>query len=254
MGVSVAEKASKSPPRTDGPSKTSHARRRNSRTPVERILPSTLIDEIASAVRSAPRVSSDLAEELDAQFEIETRFAVSKRRLRNYMQKLSNGRASPRRAKCVPELTEGTPAAADELRRYRTRQASVASILDATFGPLADCNTDLWDRRAYLMLVGLVYERLALSEDELPTKDLVALAKILAEARRAQTRTSDDSRKGVPAESDSPPTGPLPERFADVVKQVYGTNFHEPGEAAGNGRTPAGGAKPVYEESGGAGG
>ena len=43
---------------------------------------------------------------------------------------------------------------------FRRRQVSVAAILDETFGELAKCDPDLWERRAYLMLIGLVYEKL----------------------------------------------------------------------------------------------
>ncbi len=112
-----------------------------------------------------------------------------------------------------------------KIRAHRRRQASVAAILDQTLGHFAKSNPELWDRRAYLMLVGLVYERLATNEDEISTDDLVTLSKVLAENRRAQARAKDNhhpSEGGQPLES---PTGDIPDNLADIVRQVYGTNL-----------------------------
>lgn len=116
----------------------------------------------------------------------------------------------------------GDDSSPDRMRTHRRRQASVAMILDKTFGELAESDAQLWDHRAYLMLVGLVYERLATNEKELSTDELVALAKILAENRRADARrppckqTTDEEK--APTKND----GPLPKPFADAVREVYG--------------------------------
>ena len=115
-----------------------------------------------------------------------------------------------------------------KLGAHRRRQASVAEIIDRIFGELAQCNPDLWERRAYLLLVGLVYERLATDDEEISTDELVRLAKALAENRRVEARLRDGKDPEQPAEADSPPRGDLPERFGDVVRQVYGTNFQTP--------------------------
>lgn len=81
----------------------------------------------------------------------------------------------------TPKMSRGprTKKTAD----FRQRQVSVAAILDETFGELAKCDPDLWERRAYLMLIGLVYEKLATCESTLPTDELISLAKALAENR-----------------------------------------------------------------------
>lgn len=112
---------------------------------------------------------------------------------------------------------------------HRHRQASVAAILDQTFGELAKCNPGLWDRRAYLMLVGLVYERLATNEHEIATDELIALAKILAENRRTEARLGDQPRPSGDSQRQAA-NERLPANFADIVRQVYGTNFQAPGE------------------------
>jgi len=75
------------------------------------------------------------------------------------------------------------------------------------------------------MLVGLVYERLATGEDEIPTDELVALAKILAENRRADARTHENHRAKKADDTTASGTGELPDRFGDIVRQVYGTSF-----------------------------
>ena len=115
-------------------------------------------------------------------------------------------------------------------RTRRKPQTSIASILDTVFGPLADCHPDLWDRRAYLMLVGTVYQRLARAGGELPTDELVALAKALAESRRAHARRpeaapSPDRRH--PSNSPPPQPAPQPQPLTEAVRGVYGADLPE---------------------------
>jgi len=114
-----------------------------------------------------------------------------------------------------------------KVRAHRCRQASVASILNRTFGRFAKSNPELWERRAYLMLVGLMYERLAVNEREISTDELTALSKALAEQRRAEAQARDGGgpQTGQPVGTHD---GELPSDFGEVVKQIYGTNFHAP--------------------------
>jgi len=116
---------------------------------------------------------------------------------------------------------------ADTLESHRRRQDTVAAILDATFGKWAKTNPELWERRAYLLLVGLVYERLA-TDDALSTDELIKLAKALAENRRVEARTGKDRIEGDTSEPDEPAdsNGQLPPRLAEAVRQVYGANLH----------------------------
>jgi len=135
----------------------------------------------------------------------------------------------------TPKRRKGTAggsraAAKDEwkgkVRAHRERQASVAKILNRTFGRFAKSNPELWERRAYLMLVGLMYERLAVNEQEISTDELTALSKALAEQRRAEAQARDG--RGVETDHAENRDGELPQDFADIVRQVYGTNFHAP--------------------------
>ena len=100
------------------------------------------------------------------------------------------------------------------------------------FGQFAESSPELWDRRAYLMLVGLVYERLATNEAELSTADLVALSKVLAENRRAEAQSRKQTVADDGSQDSASPSDELPEHFAETVRQVYGTNFQMPDRSA----------------------
>lgn len=116
---------------------------------------------------------------------------------------------------------------------HRLRQASVSVILDQVFGPLGECDPELWDRRAYLLLVGSAYERMS-GDDEISTDELVKLARVLAENRRSKAGmiASDSSHEN---DNDSvPKNGQLPNRFAEMVRNLYGTTV-----AVGDGRSSA---------------
>lgn len=117
---------------------------------------------------------------------------------------------------------------------HRRRMASVAAFLNETFGRFGESNPDLWDRRAYLMIVGVVYERLAANESELSTDELVALSKVLAESRRAEAQSRKAQATENGASGKASPSDELPENFAETVRQVYGTNFQMPERAKGD--------------------
>lgn len=198
------------------------------------LLPSTMVRDLLEQVPADGPIGNKLAESLCDQYDLTEQYDVSPRRLAHFLR---TNRAAPQAAD-----KNSTPKPQDKvaeqeyngkLDAYRQRQASIASILDTTFGELSTCNPDLWDRRAYLMLVGTVYERLSTSE-ELSTNDLVALAKALAESKRAETRRSatglPEATQETLDQTGTPSNGELPPHFARVVRQVYGTNFHAPNE------------------------
>ena len=191
--------------------------------PLSRLLPESLLEELGRTAASVEAVTPDVAKALDDRLGIAERYGVSRQRVTNHLRRLKT-----------------------TLESHRRRQASVSAILDETFGQLATCKPELWDRRAYLMLVGLVYERLATNEKDLPTEELVALAKVLAESRRAQSRPRDSVGVEEAPGSKASRDGPLPDRFADIVRQVYGTDFHPPARTTADG--------PRADESGGVGG
>lgn len=221
-----------SPPRDGSRKPRARSSRRVSRSPAHKLLPAPVLDELMSVAQACTPITMQLVRELDSRLRIAEQYDVSHRRLKNLLVRLQEAAepASGRAATSKPDGASGSWK--NKLRAHRRRQASVASILDAAFGRLTDCNPDLWERRAYLMFVGLVYERLATSEGEIPTDELVALAKVLAEHRRvgARTRACERRDNGEDNGQDQAlrPSGELPARLADVVRQVYGTNFHSP--------------------------
>lgn len=123
-------------------------------------------------------------------------------------------------------------ATTDKLQQYHERLQTILDILDGTFGKWADSKPDLWDRRAYLLLVGLVYERLA-TDVELSTDELVRLAKALADNRRVDARSEKEIvEAGAGGASENADAhGCLPNRLADAVRQVYGASVTGPGRA-----------------------
>ncbi len=215
--MSVAQKENGERTVTPARSSSPRSARRDEtrRRSVEQMLPQPVVDELRTRAVQAVSIDLEFAKELDAHLGIETRYGVTRRRLVYYLKRLRNGTVTP-------------PDPQSRLRDHRARQASVSSILDATFGDLAQSSPDLWDRRAYLMLVGLVYERLATNESEIPTDELVALAKVLAEGRRADARTKEPNRP--PDRENVEPTSdaPLPGHLSRIIRQVYGANLQDP--------------------------
>ncbi len=213
---------------------TSDAKRngRAKRQPVDRILPEDVRNAIKATLSAAPGIDADLVDRLDQAHDLTGRFGLSRRRLQLYLRQQQK-RCGAVSDHASPLREDGDEPWRRRIDRHRRRQASVAAVLDQTFGALAASNPDLWERRAYLMLVGLVYERLATQEDEISTDELVSLAKILAENRRANGRARDPSAEPVGVEA-PPSSGRLPPHFASLVRQVYGANVTASNDALGD--------------------
>ena len=122
----------------------------------------------------------------------------------------------------------------EKIRAHRERQESVSAILDQTFNEHGKNNPDLWERKAYLMLVGLVYEKLATCEEELSTNELVSLAKVLAENRRAEVRSRSHPGDYQVDHNHRNRSGKLPENLTGVIRQIYGANLQMPNQKNGN--------------------
>ena len=76
-----------------------------------------------------------------------------------------------------------------------------------------------------MMILAIVYEKLATNEDEISTDELVALAKAFAEIRRAESssrefRRSNPSRE--PAEGRDSDDG---QPMTQAVRDLYGTSL-----------------------------
>ncbi len=199
---------------------------------VEKSLPESVALELRQATDAAGEITSKVLAELDRRFEIERRYGVSNRRLGNYLRRVRASQAAPSDSDSIGAENLEPQSFDQKMIAHRRRQASVGAILNETFGRFAESSPNLWDRRAYLMLVGIVYERLATNEDELSTEDLVTLSKVLAESRRAEAQSRKRALGDEDSRDNTSPSDELPEHFADTVRQVYGTNFQMPERTA----------------------
>lgn len=187
---------------------------RASRVAIRHRLPLEVLSPLSEAVRTAPAFNETLVKELDERFCLRRNYHISPSGLRAFLFRIRQPRGSVTRTK---------------LAGIRRRQDSVATILEETFGEKGKKNPLLWEKQAFLSLVGLVFERLSTNEKEVSTEELVTLSKMLAEQRRAEAQSRDSAE---------PQTGPvavgaggeLPSDFGEAVKQIYGTNFHAPRE------------------------
>lgn len=104
------------------------------------------------------------------------------------------------------------------LKGVRRRQRRAGKILRKTMGKEVESDRRLWEDSAYLNLVEKIYVRLMEDKSGLPTEELTALSKAMAEHRRVSAR--EPGATGPEAVK-----GELPEDFGEAVKQIYGTNF-----------------------------
>jgi len=219
-------------------------------------LPEPVLAVLREVAHGTEKITVALATRLDREFHIAIRFGVSRPRIRAYIERLrqagpevekpdevddehggdeSDKDGSADRSwdvEPVVETKERSTAAAEDgcdtyvanLDEHRQRQNGVATILDKTLHESARDRPELWDRRAYLMLVGLVYDRLC--ADDVSTDEVVKLAKALAQNRRVEARAL---KYGAVAAGGgyacTAPTDELPENFADAIRQVYGVKF-----------------------------
>ena len=112
-------------------------------------------------------------------------------------------------------------AAKGKLGALRRRQRSIGAILESLFGNPDRWRPNVWGRRAYWMIAGLIYERLAMVESEIDTDELIGLAKILAENRKLELleRESRGSkrRKHIRAKGDI-----VSGKLARAIRDIYG--------------------------------
>ena len=198
----------------------------SSRIPPDEFLPPETDAALRDVARALAKLPPEPVRYVDGRLGIGERHNVSLWRLRDFMER-ERKRAAGGEDRVSPRESSGR-AWTGKHRAHRERQASVARIIEEMFGPLADNDPGLWEHRAYLMLVGLVYERLSTNENELATDELVSLARALAEHRRISSRAGTGDPKDDPEAPAEGPDGRLPDHFADVVRQVYGTNFQKP--------------------------
>ncbi len=221
------------------------------RTPIERLLPNALIVEITEhltdLLQPEDDVSRKLTQTLYDEFKIRSCCGVTVSRFRNFLKRIHKKRNRRDSVHIPSEIisvesepldkkTEKEPDWSVRLADHRRRQASIATILERLFGPLSKCATETWAHRTYLLLVGEIYYRLAAGKSELPTDELVAFAKVLAEHRRIEVQMAKaldgtEKEQGKISMKRDHNRTVLPTCFPKIVRDIYGTNFHPPDES-----------------------
>lgn len=112
-------------------------------------------------------------------------------------------------------------AAEGKLGALRRRQRSIGAILENLFGNPDRWKPNVWGRRAYWLIAGLIYERLAITENEIETDELIGLAKILAENRKLELLERESRgpkrRRHTRAQGDI-----VSGKLARAIRDVYG--------------------------------
>ena len=122
---------------------------------------------------------------------------------------------------CAKDTSFVSPSAGDT-RSLRKGQARVEKILVKHVGPLEENHPRRWSRHAYWLLAGVIYQQLALDKEEVDVSEIVALGKVLAENRRAESQLS--SKRGKTKVQRKRPTKSL----RSVVRELYGLDLPEP--------------------------
>jgi len=116
----------------------------------------------------------------------------------------------------------------DPVCDFRARQSGIAELLGQVFGDLGTDRLERWENRALCLSVAIVYERLAVNAEELPTRELVSLAKLLAERRRTGAKPRDaDPHKGPAPRDAADEAAAFATHVSRAVKEIYGINWKE---------------------------
>ncbi len=192
-----------------------------------RTLPYEMQQSLGIKARATDCITRDVANKIDNKHAITETYGVTIEQVQRYLQRIRQHPLRPEKKAIEIAQKKAEIAIETENKRteeHRTRQANVSEVLDKVFGDLAKCEPDLWSHRAFLMLMGLAYEKLSTNEDELSTEELVKLTKALGDACKVQPKVKTDM--GV-RQKGQEQTDPIPKKFAEIVQQVYGTNFNE---------------------------
>lgn len=190
-------------------------------------LPLDLQEKFAQQVTQYDRISRILVQKFDGDHDICETYHVNLNQFQHYLKRLQKRLSKQKKPKTTKDES-AEKQSGEQLQARRERQAGIATLLQQVFGNLADLDPQLWSHRAFLMLMGLAYEKLSTNENELSTDELVKLTKALGDACRVQPQTKT---KKIPAEPSRKDSQPLPKNFAEIVRQVYGTNFNTADQA-----------------------
>ncbi|MCC7291156.1 MAG: hypothetical protein IT449_03725 [Phycisphaerales bacterium] len=108
-------------------------------------------------------------------------------------------------------------------------QGCVAGILEKLLqGGLDGCDPALWSQRAFWLLAGTIYQRLAVDCEAIETAELVSLAKALAENRRAEGHATSPLHSSA---ASSEGGGEAKDQLRQLVHELYGLHLPDGAEA-----------------------
>lgn len=122
----------------------------------------------------------------------------------------------------APQAAAAEPGAGS---KQRLAQSCVARILEKLVqGGLDGCEPAFWSQRAFWLLAGTIYQRLAVDCEAIETAELVALAKALAENRRAEGHAT-----APPSSAATPSSGgdEAKVELRQLVHELYGLHLPE---------------------------
>jgi len=191
-----------------GPEKTSSADEagrkaawRTTRKAIRNRLPAAERRALHEKLLAAEKVTTELAETLDREYGLRDKYNV---------------------AQPWHFLVREREAAEEELyltrlKNVRRRQLRAGKVLKKIYGKQVESDRALWENGAYLQLVERIFVRLTDEKSGMPTAELTALTKAMAEHRRVSARGPEAAETGA--------GGELPEQFAETVRQIYGVNI-----------------------------
>ncbi|MEE9296648.1 MAG: hypothetical protein V3W34_17020 [Phycisphaerae bacterium] len=115
---------------------------------------------------------------------------------------------------------------------FRDRMRHIGGLVRESFGPRRGSDYASVTRDACRVVVSLIIETLSEATERISTAELAAVCKMLAEQRKLDIAQMEIERKypKKPSGGNRSPAsrrGPLPERFGQIVEEIYGTNISD---------------------------
>lgn len=181
--------------------------RRASQKPIRDRLPAARRRVLREKLLAVESVTTEIAKSLDCEFGLQDQY-----RVKQPWHFLVREREAAQEDQFLRRL-----------KGVRRRQRRAGKVLRKTMGKEGESDRRLWEDVTYLGLVEKIYVRLMEDKSGLPTADLTALSKAMAEHRRVSVREP----RGTGPEAVGT-EGELPEDFGEAVRRIYGTNFQAP--------------------------
>jgi len=147
-----------------------------------------------------------------------TRSATSPARAATFRSRGRTATTSAPRAPVGPLATDSTELHA----RWDHARRVIQEVLSREQNP----DPRIWERGVYQLWLWLVIERLVVRRDEIDVGELSVISRMLSDHRKL-TLDEARTRPAAPDDDDARAAGRLPERFGEIVRQIYGTDLTE---------------------------